>query len=160
MPIIPTWLLKDGHIPLPWAVHYHFLHLLILKDWQSYFYLDTSSGVHWSVTIAGCSHHCQVHRALITPSIRTPIPWRGLASRRTSKNPWCSLSPVSSTTSNDALSTRVSSPSHLPSDAPSSRPCIQSSTLHAPAKDQTALPSLRGTLVPWPSSSFPQLHPQ
>ena len=68
----------------------------------------------WSATVARCSHHCQLCGALITSSIRTPTPWREWAFGRTSMNPWCSLFPVSSTTSNGTSNAGVTVPSHLP----------------------------------------------
>ena len=41
-------------------------------------------------------------------------PWRGGASRKTSRNPWCSLSPASSATCIWASSTGITGHSHLP----------------------------------------------
>ena len=144
MLVIPTWLMKNSHIPQPWVVSYSILHLSILKDGQVDLHAKALSHMCWSVTVARCFCYCQMHRALITSSIRTLTPQRGWASWRTCKNPWCSLSLVSSTASNNVLSMGVTSPSHPPLDAPSSRPCIQSSLLQEPAKDWMAFPDLQG----------------
>ena len=123
MLIILTRSMKNGHTPLPWVVGYCILGSLVLKSWQ-FPHLETSSYTCWSLATAGCSHHCWVQRTLITSSIRTPNPRRGWVSREVSRIPWCSLSPVSSTTFTGVLNmsttTLVSismnaiSSSHLP----------------------------------------------
>ena len=150
---------KMAMSPLPWAVHYSILHLFILKDGQVDLNPKAPSQMCWSVTAVGCSHHCQVFIASITSSIRTSTPWRGLASGRTSRNPWCSLLLVSSTTSSWALSTGITGPSHLPIRcylAQVSHPNIYI-TGTSQGLDGSPWP-LGDTLGPWPPFSSPWQH--
>ena len=89
------------------AVGYSILGFLIFKDWQVDLDLETSPCMCWSVATTGCFCHCWVQRALITSFIRMPIPRRGWASVEASRNPWCSLLPMSSTTSTDMPSMSI-----------------------------------------------------
>ena len=76
-------------------------------------YLKAPSQMHWAMTATRYSCHHQVYRALITSSIRTPIPWKGWASGRTPRDLWCSLSLASSTISNRVLSIGIIGASHI-----------------------------------------------
>ena len=142
----PNWSPKDGHIPSPWVVSYQFLHLLIIRDWQIYLYSDTSSCMCWSVTVAGWSHHHNLQRASITPSIRTPSeegePLGEPLAILGALCHWCHLPHPMTCWAWESLVLLTS-----PSDAPSSRSHIQSSMLQVPAKDQMALPDPRGPLA-------------
>ena len=139
MLIIPTRSKKVGHIPLPWAVGYNILGFLICIDWQVDLHSKTSTCICWSVITTGCSGHCWVQRALITSSIGTPTPRRGWASGETSRYPWCSMLPTSSTTPlmHQAWLSPVLLTSQL--DAPLSRPHIQSSMLQVTVMEQMVL---------------------
>ena len=141
--MIPTWLRKNGHVPSPWVVSYSILCLPISNDWQVDLLSMAPSQTCWSVTVDGCPHHCQGHRALITASIRTPpkedeppgvhlgiigalCHWHHLPCPMMHQA-WASLVLLTS-----------------PWNPPSSRPHIQSSTVQVPAKGQMALPDPQG----------------
>ena len=152
MLIVPTWQMKNGHVPLPGVVSYSILHLFILKDGQTDLHPKAPSQTCWSMTAAKCSCHYYVCRASITSSIRTPTPWRGWASGRTSRNPGCSLLPILLTMSNWVSNSHHWSFSSVHLDAPSSRPLIQPSKLQVPGKGP------HGSPQPLGASHAPGLH--
>ena len=139
MLIVPTWLMKNSHVPLLRAVRYSILHLFILKDGQIDLNLKAPSWTHWFVTATGCSHHCWVYRALITSSIRTPTlkdvepPGEPLGILGALCHWHHLLCPMEHWA--QASSVLLTSPL----DAPSFKPHIKSSTLQAPPKDWMAL---------------------
>ena len=111
----PAWAADNKHIPLPPVVDYSIYAFSSLMMGRLTFTWRPLLACTDLWLLWGCSHHCWVHWALIIPSIRTFTSRRGWVSWRTSRNPWCSLSPVLSTLSNDMLGLGVpASPSHFP----------------------------------------------
>ena len=165
MLIILTRSREDGHIPSPWAVGYSILGFLVFKDWQVDLHSETSPCMHWSVTTTGCCHHCWVQRALITSPIRTPTHRRGWCSGEASWKPWCSLSPMSSTTSTDMLSKIITLLISVSMNVPSSHLPIGNSLAQAshPIINVTCSShgldgSPQSLVAPWPSGFSFLLH--
>ena len=124
MLIIPSRLTKNGHIRSPWVVGYCILGFLIFKDW----WVDLHLGdlfLHAMI----CSY-CWMLSSLSSAENfdcllnQNSHPQKSWASREASRNPWCSLSPMSSTTSTNMpnlratlliiISINFTSSNHLP----------------------------------------------
>ena len=182
MLIIPTWPMKNVHVPLPWVVCYSILHFSSLKMGKLTFTerpLPECADL-WLLLDVLITVRCTELQSFPLSELLSPEEGKPLGEPLGILGALCHQHCLPHPMACQAQA----SPIHLtsPSDAPLSRPCIQSSTLQVPAKDQMALPDPWGhpspltfiffsmtasTLAQWPfctifgvASTFPVLPAQ
>ena len=106
MLVVPTWVVENSYVPLPWVVCHSIFGLFALEDWQIDLHSKTPSWPCWVVASSG-THHDWLLGTLIASPIWTIIPRRGWTTRSVSRKLWSSLSSAPRTTLTSTLRTNI-----------------------------------------------------
>ena len=140
MLVIPTWAAENSHIPSPWAVGYNIFGFSSLKMGKLTFTWKPllAHADLWLLQDALITVKCTELWSFPLSDLQLPVEYKPLVEPLGILGALCHWDHLPYPMMCQAFESLVLLTS--PSDVPSSRPYIQSSTLQAPAKDWTALP--------------------